>query len=215
MRLFEFTTSGDGRSGPYAFYLSALKFAKQYASQWASDDDDDDEGEVSNQEDARELESTANAFLKGMENGISAFESMDTFLKDELAEHWEDDGLDVRGEIYDRIDAKTPEPDKYKAVITSALKKQINVVKSWTREIQANIDSGEDDKSTMVSHLRLIQVLEMLLKDFSKSTEDGIETLKKMRKRRAEDGFNDAHDMMIKIFQDNNILHIFPKEYMY
>ena len=217
MRLYEFAPSGNSGSGPYAYYQSALDFAQQYVEQWSADDgiNGNDDNRDADVEDAEELENTANAFLKGMDHGVATFNKMDTFLRDELANHWSSDGLNVEEDIYKHKSNSAQKPaavetDKYKKLITKDIQNRISLLKSSIPAIQSDIDSGELEEEYLASHLKIINILEQLLSKFNQGTEVGLSTLLYLHNHLDRDGYDDAYTNIINILKDNNITFLFP-----
>lgn len=91
MRLFEFERSSSGRNNT-GFYKATLDFAKSWparAESWGT-------GYTPSlaKEESKELKTVANAFIEGIEQGATAFYELDTLIRDELCDYWEEVGLD-------------------------------------------------------------------------------------------------------------------------
>ena len=87
---------GGRRIGHLAYYQSTRSFIKYYYNNRK------DEPELSAEDlnsDIQWLQTVADGFLIGMEQGLNAYFRIDTMLRDELAEWYEQDELEIQSYI--------------------------------------------------------------------------------------------------------------------
>ena len=129
-RLNELAPGGGEGNGPFDYGPAIIQIGQDFAEFY------DDEGVDA---DARAIIKVGNTFMSaGMKAGIQAFYAMDTQLRDHVAEQLEDQGFNVRQDIY----------QPYDQLFTAAeAAKGIQTILALLKEFSKTVEEPEDRKT--------------------------------------------------------------------
>jgi hypothetical protein len=128
--LNELAPGGGEGNGPFDYGPAIIQIGQDFAEFY------DDEGASA---DARAIIKVGNTFMSaGMAAGIRAFYAMDTQVRDHVAEQLEDQGFNVRQDIYGPYDREST---------ASEAAKGIQTILALLKEFSKTVEAPEDRKT--------------------------------------------------------------------
>jgi hypothetical protein len=133
--LNELAPGGGEGNGPFDYGPAIVQIGQDFAEFY------DDEGASA---DARAIIKVGNTFMSaGMAAGIRAFYAMDTQVRDHVAEQLEDQGFNVRQDIYGPYDREST---------ASEAAKGIQTILALLKEFSKTVEEPEDRKTVAGIH---------------------------------------------------------------
>ena len=157
-RLNEFAPGGSEGNGPFEYGTAIIQIGEDFVDTYS------DEGAGA---DAAAIIKVGRKFMSaGMKAGIRAFYAMDTQLRDHVAEELEDQGFNVRKDIYEPHDKSLPATTLTRPVTDADRDWYLlqDLIKEFSKARQGSVDP---------------KTLEQLRQDFGWSLQMGFEELPK------------------------------------